>query len=192
MNTPAHLIFASAAFAQPNQTRTFWLAALGGLLPDISLYGMVAWHLLVLGTPENVLFGEVYYSDFWQQIFAIDNAFLLWGLLLFVAAWRKLPGLAAFAGGGLLHLVFDFPLHHDDGRAHFWPLTDWVFQSPVSYWDPAHYGIIVSIVEIAICLVLSLWLWRRFSSIGIRIAISVLLIAELIPGLLFYWWLASN
>ncbi len=41
----------------------------------------------------------------------------------------------------------DLPVHHDDGHRHFFPLSDWRFASPVSYWDPEHYGRIVGTAE---------------------------------------------
>ena len=44
--------------------------------------------------------------------------------------------LIALFSAALVHLTLDFPLHNDDARAHFWPLTNWKFTSPVSYWDP--------------------------------------------------------
>ena len=49
----------------------------------------------------------------------------------------------------LLHLCCDFPFHHDDAHRHFLPLTNWRFASPVSYWDPRHFGRTFMILEIA-------------------------------------------
>ena len=46
-----------------------------------------------------------------------------------------------------VHILADFPLHHDDAHRHFSPLSDWRFESPVSYWDPAHYGVLMSSLE---------------------------------------------
>ena len=31
----------------------------------------------------------------------------------------------------LLHVFGDLPLHHDDGHRHFFPFSDWRFESPV-------------------------------------------------------------
>ena len=76
-------------------------------------------------------FGEYYYSSSWQQVFAVDNSFVLWGLGLGIALWVRRPVWIAFAGAGLLHLVFDFPVHNHDARMHFWPLSDWTFISPI-------------------------------------------------------------
>ena len=92
-----------------------------------------------------------------------------------------------FAGdaGPLLHLGLDLPLHHNDGRAHFQPFTDWVFESPLSYWDPAHYGWLVGPVEAAVCAALAWALWRRFRSRVAHALIAVALVAELVPALAF-------
>jgi len=46
-----------------------------------------------------------------------------------------------FFSSCLLHTLVDIPVHHDDGPLVFWPLN-WTyrFSSPLSYWDPKHYG----------------------------------------------------
>ena len=46
-----------------------------------------------------------------------------------------------------LHVPEDLFLHHDDGHRHFYPLSQWRYSSPVSYWDPNHYGKIVAPLE---------------------------------------------
>ena len=144
MNTPAHLIFGLAAFGRPGDPRVTAGALLGSALPDLSLYGMAGVSLYVLDIPARTVFRELYYSDAWQTVFAMDNSFLVWGFLLALAIWLGGPWAVALCGAALLHLAFDFPLHNEDARRHFWPLTDWVWRSPLSYWDDDHHGAIVA------------------------------------------------
>ncbi|MEM9432848.1 MAG: cobalamin biosynthesis protein CobQ [Pseudomonadota bacterium] len=181
MNTPAHLIFGAAAFARPDAPRINIAALAGSLAPDLSLYLMVGWHLSVLGTSPRIVFNELYFSEAWMQVFAIDNSFILWGILLWVALLLRRKVLAVFAGAGLLHLAFDFPLHHDDGRPQFWPLTDWIFESPVSYWDPGHHGTLVGALETSVCLVLLAVLWRRFHGAWTRSLLCAVFALQLAP-----------
>lgn len=181
MNTPAHLIFGLAAFSRPGQWGVTTAAMTGALLPDLSLYVLAGSAIFVLGIDPEIVFRDYYYSEAWQTIFQIDNSFLIWGALLALALWRKSAWAVALTGAALLHLAFDFPLHHDDGRAHFWPLSTWVFESPVSYWDPGHYGGIVSALEMAICGGLSVVLWRRFPTLWPRLGITALMVAQAAP-----------
>ena len=185
MNTPAHLIFGIAAFGRPDSPRVTVAALAGALTPDLSLYLLAGWALVVQGLPPQTVFGTLYCSDAWQAIFRVDNSIPLWALALAAGAWARSPVAVAFAGAGLLHLVCDFPLHHDDARAHFWPLGDWVFVSPVSYWDPAHHGRVAGTIEALVSLALAVWLWRRFRSLAMRALIGLLAVAELLPAILF-------
>ncbi len=185
MNTPAHLILGAAAFARPGAVWVTSAALLGALAPDISLYVMAGWHLLILGTDARIVFDELYFSEMWQSVFAIDNSFFIWGALLALALWLRKSWFIAFAGAGLLHLVFDFPLHHDDGRPHFWPVTNWIFESPISYWDRNHYGQIVGPLEMLLSLILLGILWRRFHKLIPRLVIGVAALLQLAP--VFIW-----
>jgi hypothetical protein len=185
VNTPAHLIFGAAAFARPNAPAVNAAALFGALLPDLSLYLLTGWSLFVMGIPPGTVFGELYFSPQWQGIFAVDNSIPLWALGLGLGLALRSRLLIAFAGAGLLHLVFDFALHHDDARRHFWPITDFVFRSPVSYWDPRHFGNIAGPVEIGVSLLLCVLLWRRFRGWFARVLIAAAALAELAPGLMF-------
>ncbi|MEM7472963.1 MAG: cobalamin biosynthesis protein CobQ [Pseudomonadota bacterium] len=185
MNTPAHLIFGAAAFARPGAMQVTSAALAGALAPDLSLYLMAGWHLFVLSTDPQVVFNVLYFSDLWQAIFAVDNSFFVWGAGLGFALWRRSPALIAFAGAGLLHLALDFPLHHDDARAHFWPVTDWKFVSPVSYWDRNHYGGIVGPLEMLASLVCLGILWRRFLTLVPRLILICAGALQLLP--VFIW-----
>lgn len=185
MNTPAHLIFAVAAFAQPNQRRHTTAAVVGALAPDLSLYLMAGVSLFVLGISPDHVFGTLYFSDAWQQVFKVDNSFLVWGAGFALGWWRGSRTAMIFAASGLMHLAFDFPLHHDDGRAHFWPLSDWVFQSPISYWDTSHHAGIIGPIEMGLSLLFCGILMRRFTSLRSRFLIAALAIVQLAP--VFFW-----
>ncbi len=185
MNTPAHLIFGAAAFARPWSARVSAAAIFGALVPDLSLYIMTFWALYMRAIPAQTVFGELYFSPAWQGVFAVDNSVPLWGCLLAVAGLLHRPALTAFAGAGLLHLVSDLPLHNEDARRHFWPISDWVFRSPLSYWDPQRYGHIVGPIEVVICAVLSVVLWRRFKGRLARGLILAGMASEVLPGLMF-------
>ena len=186
MNTPTHLLIAAAAFARPDHPRRQNASALGGgLLPDLSLYLLVAFESLILGLSLDEIFRERYFSPLWQGIFAIDNSAPLYAALLGLGVWLRQPWLWALAGAALLHIAMDFPLHHDDGRAHLQPFTDWVFQSPVSYWDPAHYAGIVAPLEILLALGLCVLLWLRFQNWPTRLAIGLAAAAQLSTGALW-------
>ncbi len=178
MNTPAHLILGLAAFSRADSRKVTGASAFGALLPDLSLYVMAGVSLAILQIPPNVVFGQLYFSEDWMRVFAVDNSFLLWGLVLAFALWWKARAGVAFAGAGLLHLALDFPLHHDDGRPHFWPATDWIFESPLSYWDRFHHASWIAPLEGLIALLCVFVLFRRFKDWTMRSVVFVLLILE--------------
>lgn len=185
MNTPAHVIFAAAAFARPHDRRRTIAAVAGGLAPDVSLYIMVAVALYLLRLDAGYVFGTLYFSDAWQQVFRIDNSFLVWGAVFGLAWWWGARNGIIFSASGLMHLALDLPLHHDDARPHFWPLTDWVFQSPISYWDRAYHAGVVGPIEMGLSALLCGVLMWRFPSVRSRLVIAGLAGLELFP--LFIW-----
>ncbi len=189
MNTTAHLILGLAVFSRKDTPRVTAASAAGALMPDVSLYVMAGVSLFILQIAPEIVFGQLYFSQNWQTVFAIDNSFLLWGLVLAFAIWWKAQAGIALSGAGLLHLALDFPLHHDDGRPHFWPASDWVFESPVSYWDKAHHALWVQPLEALLVLICVIVLFRRFQRWPMRAVALVLLGTELMVArswLLFF------
>ena len=164
MNTPAHLLLGAAAFARPGTTKVLIAALFGALAPDLSLYLMAGTALFLLQIPPQIVFNELYFSDAWQTVFAIDNSFFVWG---------------ALTGAARLHLAVDMPLHHDDARPHFWPLTSWVFESPYSYLDRAHGAMWSAPIEAVLAVVATAWLWWRGVPIWARGTALVLLGMEM-------------
>ena len=185
MNTPAHLIFGMAAFAKADAPKVTLAALAGAMLPDLSLYLMAGVSLFVLGISPQVVFDQLYFSEAWQLVFKIDNSFVLWGLGLAVALWLRRAWAIALTGAALLHIGLDFPLHHDDGRAHFWPLSNWIFESPVSYWDRGHHAGIIAPIEMVLYGICVVILWRRLREIWERVIIAALGVMQLAPGIIW-------
>ncbi|MEP5728136.1 MAG: cobalamin biosynthesis protein CobQ [Sulfitobacter sp.] len=179
MNTPTHLLLGAAVFGRGGERKLIWAAVIGALLPDLSLYLLAGISLRVLNIPPSRVFDELYFSDLWQGIFAIDNSFIVWGVVLAFAIWRRKGWLIALTSAALLHLALDFPLHHDDGRAHFWPLSNWIYESPVSYWDRGHGAHIVAPIGAALAVASAAVLWWRKPGWVLSVLFGILLAAEL-------------
>lgn len=118
--------------------------------------------------PEARIWSELYFSETWQTAVTVGNAAPLYALISAVGALSRQAATALFGVSALIHIALDFPLHAGDAHAHFWPITDWRFESPLSYWNPAYHGDLVHLVEAGLSLVLTLVLWRRFRSWPVR------------------------
>lgn len=205
MNSQTHLIMGAALFGKP-LPRLAWAGAAGGIVPDLPMYVIVGG-LRLQGYSLDRIFSEFYWKDFWQIANAIGHNFLLWGCLTIVSAWiiaRRRMSVGTDTGGGgagmtfafsasaLAHSVIDFLCHRDDGHMHFWPLSDWRFRSPVSYWDPNHYGTQFSIFEAVLGIAIAAILFRRYANPGIRLALALCVIAYAAVPLFYFWSLSSH
>jgi hypothetical protein len=150
-------------------------------VPDLSLY-VLAGGALALGTPPETVFGELYFSDAWQTVFAVDNSVFVWGAVLALGLRLRRAWIVALGAAALLHLAGDLPLHHDDGRPHFWPLTDWVYASPVSYWDVRRGAGWVAPAETALALAAAAFAWWRLRRTWVRGVVLALVAAQLSVG----------
>jgi len=161
VNTPAHLILSAVILGRAR--RDFhWLAiTIGALLPDLPMFGFYLYQRAFAGQTEQAIWGRLYFDPAWQDLFDIFNSLPLIAIGLAIAIHRKSGPALAFFLSMTLHVAADLPLHHDDAHAHFYPLTRWHFESPLSYWDPAHYGRIVAAIEMLGVLIGSVILIRR-------------------------------
>ncbi|MEZ5925984.1 MAG: hypothetical protein R3D57_16560 [Hyphomicrobiaceae bacterium] len=114
----------------------------------------------------------LYWDATWQAWTNASHALPIYLSVLAIAYAARLDGLRIFAWAALLHIAFDLPVHREDGHAHFWPLSDWKFISPVSYWDPHHYGLIMLPVEAIIVIGTLVVLWRRYRSRRSRLVLG--------------------
>jgi len=133
MNTPSHLILNLALLRRPDQGGYTWPILLGAMAPDAALFVFYGWAKWVQQLPESVIWREAYYSQPWQDIFAIGNSIPLALLGLAVSVALKQTAWGLFFASMVLHHLCDLPLHHDDAHRHFVPLSDVRFTSPVSY-----------------------------------------------------------
>lgn len=180
MYTQTHVIMGAALGGRTK--RLAWAGALGGILPDLPML-LTLLALKIAAIPDPIIFGILYWQEWWQRANAIGHNFFLWAGLALFALWRR-ERLAAtadaidrwsmvlvFALSAFLHTLIDFFVHREDAHMSFWPLSRWKFISPVSYWDRAHYGGVFSLVEALLGLVLATVVFRRFAHRGVRAAL---------------------
>ena len=188
MHTQTHLLIGAAVLARAGDRARNIAAIVGAVLPDMPMFVMVGYAALI-GLHGEQIFGEydgLYWSYPWQTAINAFHAIPVYLVILALAFWLKRDWLKAFCYSAFLHIAFDLPFHHDDGHAHFWPLTNWKFVSPVSYWDRSHYGGIVLPLEIIGSLILIALLWRRFPVIWVKVVLG-LLAALYVAGPLYFF-----
>ena len=191
MNSQSHVIInlvPQLKLAKEDKPAIVGWAVFGSLLPDIPMFFFFVYATFIKGLPQGIIWQHAYYQHDWQVLFNVFNSIPIYLLLFGLFYYFKRTGPALFALGGLLHGLGDLFLHHDDGHAHFWPFSDWVFQSPVSYWDPAHYGYIAAPLETLLVLGLTIFLWRG-RKLPARIALvlmNLLNLSGLIATFIFF------
>ena len=178
MNSPTHTLIALAAFTKTGHTKRNWAVFIGSLIPDAFIYVCWVWLTFVKGESQRRIWDEIYFDAPMQLTASIFNSvpiYIVLAILGYIfrrALWAKV--MMFFALAALIHIAFDFPVHSDDAYAHFWPISDWRFFSPFSYWDPHHHSHIVSLVEALIGLCAIFILWKRFPKKWVQVSLLVL------------------
>ncbi len=165
MTTQSHAIINIAMLSRPGKPELHRYALIGAVLPDLPMFIFFAVETFILQTPQQELWSERYFIKTWQNFFDLFNSIPI--TLVFLALCRclvKSESATILGWSLLLHSLFDFFLHNDDAHHHLFPLSDFAFESPVSYWDAAHYGHIVRPIEICVTLAVSIYLFQRLQS----------------------------
>ncbi|MEM9999727.1 MAG: hypothetical protein AAF940_02500 [Pseudomonadota bacterium] len=210
MMTQTHFLVAAALFCSPKRpAKQNTVVLLGAFAPDCAIYAMFIWSKIV-GIPEAQLWNVGYFSEPMLTYTAVANSAPLYamitilGIALVRSASAELAGPHAshvpvglsrfidpdytnvailFGLAALTHVALDFPVHADDAHPHFWPVTDWRFFSPVSYWDSAHYGDYFIFLEALLGAALAVILFRRFSALWVRLITGLMIAAYvLVPA----------
>jgi len=173
MNTPAHVIINLLCLGRQDAAPVLTPVIIGAILPDAPMFVFYFVEKVVRRTPEAVIWRQNYHQPHWQNFIDLFNSLPLMLLGWVLAAWvgSKL-GVLLFTSMAL-HVLGDLPLHHHDAHRHFFPFSDWRFHSPVSYWDPNHYGQIVTLFEILAVLVGSVWLVQGYEAWPARLSIAL-------------------
>ena len=184
MNTPAHAVV--NLLVAGRQRQVFWAVLIGAVLPDAAMVFFYGWQKFQ-GQPEQLIWSELYFAEHWQRFFDLFNSLplLLAGAL--VGWFAGSSFITALMLSMLLHGLCDLPLHNNDAHRHFYPFSEWRFLSPLSYWDPTHFGRWVSLAEAVIMVAGSaflLWLHRDWKARS-----AIIVIALSYAG---YWLYASR
>lgn len=173
MNTPAHVIINLLVLGQQDTPRVLTPVVIGSLLPDAPMFVFYFVEKVIKGTPEAVIWREEYYRDSWQDFIDVFNSLPLILLGLVGAIWLGHQMGTLLFSSMLLHVLGDLPLHHHDAHRHFFPLSNWRFHSPVSYWDPNFHGSTVLILEILAVILSCIFLLQSYESVPGRVSVAL-------------------
>lgn len=152
MITPSHIIYSWALakktekVSQNNRKRTVAIV-LGALFPDTPTYLFFIVYGLILGYSGPVMWDNLYYNSGWAIPITLTHSFIIWPLLIGISSYAGWKLVKWFSLSAFFHSLVDFCVHTDDAYRHFWPLSDWKFQSPISYYNPAEYGLYVGALD---------------------------------------------
>lgn len=183
MKTPSHLVL-TAAFAEIFPSRRINRRALliGAIAPDVPLMflfvGVVLISLLIGASFHAGVdhFSELYFKD--PLCISAHNILLSPVSLLIAIAFsiavpvvekRNKTAAISFFSGCAFHSLVDILTHHGDGPLLLWPFNwELRYSSPVSHWDPAHFGGLFLGIEMLMNLVLGYWLLTRWADVDGR------------------------
>ncbi len=188
MNTQSHAIITYYLVRKGLEQRSFLPPVIntvlfcGALAPDFHLYIFFGWYTAIQPVSQQVIWEELYFRHDWQVIFDLFHSLPMWIAAGLIFRYSGLARGALFCLAAGLSALQDFLVHHGDAHAHFYPFSKFRFQSPVSYWNPEHYGQYFSIIEIVLSLAAGIWTYRRLQSRWGR----VLLVTSLVVLFLNY------
>ncbi len=184
MQTYSHALI-NGTLAGPLKRRGWEVSAaafvIGGVLPDIPFFlltvmgGLYYW--IVGATPTGeppmvYMHMTLYFTDpLWIAAHNLFHAPLILLPLGLFGYWGMKSNrrwgavLLYFALGAGLHSLIDVFTHANDGPVLFFPLN-WTyrFSSPVSYWDPQHFGLyFVPLEHLFDIILIFVWVrtWRQ-------------------------------
>lgn len=185
MITPTHVlanVWLASKHEGPADRRAMRWFVFGGLAPDIPLYllsgGSLLWYGITAGMAPPEILDHAFNTMFFENpVWKAANSFFHAPLIL-LATWgagRRLGGdrgrrVEVFAVGAGIHAVVDILVHHSDGPLLLFPLN-WTyrFASPVSYYEPEHFGRPMSFLDMGLTLGLGVWAFRRWRRTGVVI-----------------------
>ena len=158
MHTYSHAVFTWAAtrYVKQEESHTAAWGAAGAALPDLPILAKAAhllWYRRNSITKEEFLRALEYFEEPSGRLDLSLHSLVPVGTL--IALYKALGlkkkdskgTLLAFLLGWAGHNILDFPMHAEDARPLFWPLSKWRWKSPISYWDRKFYALPCLLVE---------------------------------------------
>jgi len=171
VTSPAHAIAGMLALSRREQPTYTAPAVFGSLLPDLPIVLFYAVHKTFLHTAEGEIWLHAYFLPRWQAVFDSFHSLPLIAIVMIVS-WRLTARNAFVVSAAMaLHVLLDLPFHHGDAHRHLFPFSNWRFVSPVSYWDPRHFGHSMFWIESVFVLVGGAILLRRHHTHGSRLTV---------------------
>ena len=157
MMTQSHFLMTAALRrAMPQARMPAAAVLLGSVAPDIPLtvlsFAGIAYYRGLLGwsldAAADRMYGSLYFHDpWWISAHSLLHSPVSLGMIALAASWALASRpewkrfVLWFCAACLFHSLVDIVTHFDDGPVMFWPFNrSYRFSSPVSYWDPNHFG----------------------------------------------------
>lgn len=186
MNTQAHAILNTALLGRKNRSGLSLPVVVGAILPDVPLFLFFGYESWILKISSHEIWREAYFEPGpWRNAIDLAHSFPLAILGMLISRFARSKFWFTLFSSALIHSVCDFLVHAEDAHRHFLPLSDWQFQSPVSYWDPAHFGHYFFALEIVLMLVCSFLIWKRGASALGKLSLALAMSFYALP--LYYY-----
>lgn len=160
MNTPSHWLMTVVGARALRIAPPKWALGLGAVAPDIPLgilsFGGIWFFTNVKGWTMQETFPHLFKNLFYNHpgwigphnfLHSPTSLILMVGLAWWICraskgrTYRVARWFKFFLCSCLFHSIVDVLTHFDDGPLLFFPFNwSWRFSSPVSYWDPEHFG----------------------------------------------------
>ena len=170
MITTTHVILNTTILGSRKRPELNWPIVLGAILPDIPSFLVIFSPLYYVLGVGNLL-NYVFFQNCTDWFHSIPLA--LTGLLLCLPFQFK-SGIYLFMSM-TLHDLEDLPVHAQIAHKHFLPFSQYVFHSPISYWEPQYHASLIAPLEWLLVIICSIVLWRRrlnpFAQLGLLIVV---------------------
>ena len=189
MHTPAHTVFNLLFLGRRGHPELVFPIMIGSVLPDSPMFLFYFWEKHWMGRAERWIWSTGYHDPSWQAFFDLFNSIPLLGIAGLLSFWSGRRWLPAMFGSMILHCLADLLLHHHDSHRHFFPFSQWRFESPLSYWDLRYYGHIFAPLELLFVVAGCLLLITTWKVRAVRlIAAGILLVYALFIAFAISVW----
>ena len=148
-------IYAHAFWAWYPFRRRSWVGwfVLGAVVPDLPYVFLFAVAALRSG-PSALADLELWDSLWRNPLIGGLHSFVPWGaMLLATLVLRRIRGPAKIFGPAIalvlgwgFHVMLDMLTHRSDGYPIVWPVSDYRFPTPISYWEAEYHGVAFSLI----------------------------------------------